>query len=101
MGLLRARGEYGRFFGRDSADGDFSAQRDYRIAVDRYPTLDPDTRAAYEGFAEGVNRYIATHAAEFPAGFAPQFTGYDVAARDVAAASPGQARRFLVAIRAR
>src|SRR5215216_2283530 len=29
MGLLRARGEMGRWFGRDSIDGDFGAQREY------------------------------------------------------------------------
>ncbi len=92
MGLLRARGEMGRWFGRDSMESDFQAQRAHRLAVERYPTLDQATRDVYEGFAEGANRYVALHPDEFPAGFAPRFTGYDVAARDVNLASPGQAR---------
>ena len=44
----------------------------------------------YEGFAAGVNRYVELHPHEFPAGFAPHFTGYDVAARDVNSASLAQ-----------
>ena len=95
MGLLRSRGEMGRWFGRDSMDGDFLAQRAYRIAVERYPQLDAETRDVYEGFAAGANRYVALHPEEFPAGFAPAFTGYDVAARDVSVASPAQARQVV------
>jgi acyl-homoserine-lactone acylase len=94
-GLVRARGEMGRWFGRDSMESDFSAQRAYKVAVDNYPRLDPDTRAVYEGFAAGVNRYVELNPAEFAPGFAPHFTGYDVAARDVNLASTGQARRFM------
>lgn len=95
MELLRARGEFGRFFGRDSMESDFAAQRGYKIALERFAMLDQDTRDAYEGFAAGVNRYIATHPDEFPAGFSPRFTGYDVAARDVNTATPRDARAFL------
>jgi acyl-homoserine-lactone acylase len=95
IGLLRARGELARWFGRDSIESDFLAQRAYAIAVARYPELGPETRDVYEGFAAGVNRYVALHPAEFPAGFAPRFTAYDVAARDVNVAAVSQARRFL------
>lgn len=95
IGLLRARGEMGRWFGRDSMESDFLARRGYTIAVERYPQLDRDTRDVYQGFADGVNRYVALHPEEFPAGFEPRFTGYDVAARDVSTATPSEARRFL------
>ena len=95
FGLVRARGEAGRWFGRDSMESDFAARLTYALAVERYPLIDEDTRAVYEGFAAGVNRYIELHPEEFPAGFAPRFTGYDVAARDVELATPAQARRFL------
>ena len=95
IGLLRARGEMGRWFGRDSMEGDFSAKRDYALAVERYAEIDQPTRDIYEGFAAGVNRYVALHPEEFPPGFAPSFTAYDVAARDVTSASLAQARRFL------
>lgn len=95
VGLVRARGDMGRWFGLDSMETDFGAQRSYRIAVENYGRLGADTRAVYEGFAAGVNRYIALNPREFPDGFVPRFTGYDVAARDVQVTSPTQARRFL------
>jgi acyl-homoserine-lactone acylase len=95
MGLLRARGEMGRWFGRDSMESDFGAQREYALAVENYPRLEQPTRDAYEGFAAGVNRYIELHPQEFPSGFTPRFTGYDVAARDVTTPSPADAARFL------
>src|SRR5688572_12200667 len=95
LGILRARGEMGKVFGRDSMESDFLEQRSRQLAVEKYATLDPETRDAYEGFAAGVNRYIEKNPQEFPAGFAPRFTGYDVAARDVGGASAAQARQFL------
>ena len=95
IGLVRARGEMGKWFGRDSMESDFTAKHDYELAVEQYAHIDQPTRDVYEGFAAGVNRYVALHPDEFPAGFAPQFTGYDVAARDVNSATPAQARRFL------
>src|SRR6185436_11520746 len=75
--------------------GDFLPQRLRRLAVEKYALLDADTREAYEGFAAGVNRYIEVHPEEFPVGFAPRFTGYDIAARDVEGASTNDARAFL------
>ncbi|MGH7679521.1 MAG: penicillin acylase family protein, partial [Gemmatimonadaceae bacterium] len=81
IGILRARGEMGRWFGRDSMESDFFAQRDRRLAVEKYALLDQETRDVYDGFAAGVNRYIEVNPAEFPPDFAPKFTGYDVAAR--------------------
>jgi acyl-homoserine-lactone acylase len=98
VGLVRARGELARWFGRDSIESDFVAQRAYATAIERYPDLDQSTRDVYEGFAAGANRYVALHPAEFPAGFTPSFTGYDVAARDVSVASLAQARRFLAKV---
>ena len=95
VGLVRARGEMGKWFGRDSMESDFTAKHDYELAVKQYAHIDQPTRDVYEGFAAGVNRYVALHPEEFPAGFAPRFTGYDVAARDVNSATPAQARRFL------
>lgn len=96
MGLLRERGEMGKVFGRDSMDGDFDAGAGYRRAIAAYPGLEQDTRDAYEGFAAGVNRYVEKHPEEFPAGFRPVFTGYDVLARDIDAPSAQAARRFLL-----
>ena len=98
LGLLRSRGEMGKWFGRDSMESDFAAQREYALAVENYPRLEQGTRDAYEGFAAGVNRYIELHPQEFPAGFTPRFTGYDVAARDVTSASLATATRFLARV---
>ena len=95
MNLLRARGEMARWFGRDSIEGDFLAQREYKTAVEHYPDLDQETRDVYDGFATAANRYIELHPGEFPAGFKPNYTGYDIAARDVDMASAASARRFL------
>ena len=95
MGLLRSRGEMGLWFGRDSMEADFGAQREYALAVQNYPRLDQATRDVYEGFAAGVNRYIEMHPNEFAPGFRPNFTGYDVAARDVTGASLATTRRFM------
>lgn len=98
VGLLRARGEMARWFGHDSIETDFLAQRSHALAVEKYPLLDADTREVYEGFAAGVNRYIEKHPDEFPPAFAPRFTSYDVAARDIGGASAAAARRFLARI---
>jgi acyl-homoserine-lactone acylase len=98
LGLLRARGEMGRWFGRDSMRTDFTARRTYALAVEKFPSLDPDTRAMYEGFAAGVNRYVSKHAEEFPGGF-PRFTAFDVAAREANLYEPEDARRFLARLR--
>jgi hypothetical protein len=93
--LVRARGEMGKWFGRDSIEGDYTAKLAYEEAVRRYALLDQDTRDVYQGFAAGANRYVELHPEEFPAGFAPHFTGYDVASKDVEMPSPAAVRRFL------
>jgi acyl-homoserine-lactone acylase len=95
LSLLRARGEMGKWFGRDSMGGDFENRRGYKRAVETYSQVDRDTRDVYEGFAAGVNRYIELHPDEFPPGFAPKFTGYDVLAKDVETPSVAAANRFL------
>lgn len=95
LGLVRARGEWGRHFGHDSIDGDFDARRAWLRATETYPLLDADTRAVYDGFAAGINRYVQTHAAALPAWVRPDFTGYDVAARDVEFAQTRRARAIM------
>ena len=96
LSLLRARGEMGKWFGRDSMGGDFDEHRGVshrRRELSR--SVDQDTRDVYEGFAAGVNRYIELHPEEFPPGFAPKFTGYDVLAKDVETPSPRRPRESL------
>jgi acyl-homoserine-lactone acylase len=95
LGLLRGRGGMASVFGYDSIQGDHQNRLGYLRAVAMYPNVDADTRAVYEGFAEGVNRYIAKHPGQFPPDFSPGFTGYDVAARDVSQASANAARQLI------
>jgi acyl-homoserine-lactone acylase len=95
LGLLAARGELGRWFGRDSLDGDFVNRLAHARAVAAYPTLSQDVRDVYDGFAAGVNRYVELHPEEFPAGFAPRFTGHDVLAQEMNVVSADQARRYI------
>ena len=98
LDLLRSRGELGRWFGRDSMERDFVNRLAYGRAVEAFPLLDQDMRDVYDGFAAGVNRYVELHPEEFPSGFAPRFTGYDVLAHDVNVASASQAARLLARV---
>jgi len=54
VNLVKARGTYATYVGRDSIGGDFAAREAYALAVATYPRLLPETRAVYEGFAAGV-----------------------------------------------
>ena len=94
-GLLRAKGWMGRTWGRDSMGSDFGARLVQRRVQETYHLLDPDTRAMYEGFAEGVNLYIRTHPGRLPAWVKPVFHGHDVAAGDIGTAGVAAAERML------
>ena len=94
-GLLRARGELALDEGRAALDADFGSQPYYRRAVEVYPELQQDTRDVYDGFAAGVNRYLAQHPEEFAGWVADPFTGYDVAALSVYRSSASQTRRWI------
>ena len=94
-GLLRARGELALHEGRAALDADFGSQPYYRRAVEVYPALQQDTRDVYDGFAAGVNRYLAQHPEEFAGWVADPFTGYDVAALFVYRSSASQTRRWI------
>ncbi|MFO7586466.1 MAG: penicillin acylase family protein [Gemmatimonadota bacterium] len=95
MGLVRARGDLARHFGRDSIDSDFAWRRTWNHAAATYGRLEPDTRAMFEGYAAGVNRYVELHPEEFPEWVEPAFTGIDVAARWAEEEIEPKVRRFL------
>ncbi len=97
-GLVRARGELARHYGRDSLDSDFAWRRTWEHAAATYELLEPDTRAVLEGYAAGVNRYVELHPAEFPDWVRPAFTGVDVAARWAEEEIEPAVRRFLRAL---
>jgi acyl-homoserine-lactone acylase len=81
--VLRARGEMGKVFGRDSIESDFSNRSRRNRAIATYTRLERATRDVYDGFAAGMNRYIELYPEEFPSGMPMNFVGYDVAARDL------------------
>ena len=95
IGLLRARGELALREGPSALDSDFESLPYYLRAVEVYPRLGDDTRAVYEGFAAGVNHYMARHPGEFADWATAPFTGYDVAALHVYRPNGGQIRRWV------
>ena len=95
LGLLRARGQLAVHQGRGALDSDFANRPSFIRAVQVYEELHEDTRAVYEGFAAGVNRYMAQHPDEFADWRVSPFTGHDVAALYVYRPSLGQARRWV------
>src|SRR6187397_2332577 len=56
--LLLARGELSRFYGRGQLDADFENLRAHDRAIETYHLLEQHTRDVYDGFAQGVNRYV-------------------------------------------
>jgi acyl-homoserine-lactone acylase len=96
IGLLQARGWMGRTFGRERMNSDFTARLSHQRAVETYHLLAADTRAVYEGFAEGVNIFIRTFPAQLPSWAQPLFTGHDVAALDVIDAPLAAAQRLVL-----
>ena len=95
LSLIRAKGWMGRSFGRDSLSSDFSAALEHARVEQTYHLLDADTRDMYDGFAEGVNRYIRANAATLPAWAKPVFHGHDVAAGDIGTANTATAERLV------
>lgn len=94
--LLRSKGWMGRTFGKDSMESDFAAMRVHARVQETYHLLDADTRAMYDGFAEGVNRYIRAHQSSLPAWAKPVFHGHDVAAGDIGTAGTTAARNLVL-----
>ncbi len=99
VNLVKARGEYARWVGHDSIEGDFDARVDYARAVETWPLLEPATRAVYGGFAAGIRHYVRLHPDRFPAWMVPDFTGVDAHAREVQSWSRGDAASFLRSLR--
>lgn len=97
--LLGARGELSRFEGRARLDADFENLHARARAIETYHLLDQETRDIYDGFADGVNRFVALNPAKFPAGMQADFSGYDVATLHIGDGPPAaKVRRFLAAL---
>ena len=95
VGIVRGRGVFGRYAGRDSIAGDFAAREAHAVAAARYASLEPRARATDDGFAEGVNEYARQYPQLFPDWLVPDFTGVDALANDVYTWSRSDAAAFL------
>lgn len=93
--LVGGRGTAARVLGREEVEGDFSARLAYRKAVEIYPTLPGDVRDILEGFAAGVNAYVRNHRDRVPPWAPADFTGHDLAVRDIGSWSRARARSVL------
>ena len=99
LNVLDAKGQLAQIAGsRDNIESDFLALPLRNRVIQTYHLLDQETRDVYDGFAAGLNRYIALHPAEFPAHMPNDFSGYDVAAIDAGGPSIRKARAFLAKI---
>jgi acyl-homoserine-lactone acylase len=95
MSILRASGRLATVAGAERIDSDMMTRRVRAKAEKNYAQLSRDVREIYDGFAAGVNRYVAMHSSEFPAGMPTDFTGFDVASAELAPPSAQKIRRFL------
>ncbi|MEQ1762684.1 MAG: penicillin acylase family protein [Pyrinomonadaceae bacterium] len=95
MSILRASGRWASVAGVERLESDFAIRRLRAKTEKKYATLSRDVREIYEGFAAGVNRYVAMNPAEFPSGMPTDFTGFDVASTESGGPSAQKIRRFL------
>ncbi len=93
--LLSSRGVLSRHLGDEHLEDDFVGRLGYAEALRTYHRFPAETREVMEGFAEGVNAWIRAYPEALPDWVAPDFTGHDVAARDVGSWSRGRARAVL------
>jgi acyl-homoserine-lactone acylase len=95
MEILEASGGWATVAGYERIESDFVVQRQREKMTKSYPLLSKDVRDVYEGFAAGVNRFVAMHTEKFPAGMPSDFTGIDVAATEIIPPSTRKIRLFL------
>lgn len=93
-GIFAARGHRALVDGSGHVTADARNRRRHARAVETFHRLHPDTRHVYEGFAEGINHYIRVHREDVPDWMRPDFTAYDVLARDIRWPSSAAMNRF-------
>ncbi len=95
MNVLAASGRAALVHGYERIESDFAIRRQREKAKDKYTTLSQDVREVFEGFAVGVNRFIALHPSEFPKEMPADFTGFDVLSGELVQPNAGKIRRFI------
>jgi acyl-homoserine-lactone acylase len=94
-GMQAARGRMALVEGPARTEADARALLRHRIAGAAWPTLSPEVREMYEGFAAGMNHFILVNASTLPEWMTPDFRGVDILARDVAAPSASLINGFV------
>ena len=100
-GMVKARGEWTQYHEMNAQERSLSLDRDasdklkYSRAVETFSLLKKETQDMLTGFASGMNKYIELHKSEFPAWIEPNFTAYDVHARDIGGHSAAAVSGFL------
>ncbi|MBP6002319.1 MAG: penicillin acylase family protein [Pyrinomonadaceae bacterium] len=95
MNVLKASGRWAYVEGYTRIESDFVAQRKRAEMSGKYVLLSKDVRDVYEGFAAGLNRYIALHPGNFPSLMPSDLTGFDVASTEIILPSVRKIRNFL------
>jgi len=95
-GLIRARGHLAQIDGTaENVESDVIRRQTHARAATTWPELAPDAQAYLEGFAEGVNHYLALHPDERPQGVPLDFTGIDAHAMTIGWYEASRARAFV------
>ena len=81
--LLAARGNAALVEGYSRIESDLFVLSRRDKALANYGRLSRDVRDVYEGFAAGINRYIAANRDRFPPQMPADFTGRDVLATEI------------------
>nr|MBA2380067.1 penicillin acylase family protein [Blastocatellia bacterium] len=95
MRVLAASGRWASVEGFERIDSDFAIRREHIKNAGKYASLSQDVRDVYEGFAEGLNRYIELNPQHFPAGMPTDLTGFDVLATEFSQPSAQKIRNFI------
>ena len=94
-GFLRARGKLALHRGLEAVGSDLIRRRTFVMAERTWRRLSPDVRSMMEGFAAGVEHYLALHPEEAIPALELPLTGLDVHAMHIGWFSPGAVRRAL------
>ena len=93
--LLEANGRWAEVEGAAEALGSFPGRMAHEYAAETFPGLPVDVQDVMRGFAAGVNEFIRIHRRNLPNWVRPDFTPYDVAARDLSVWDQGAVRDLL------
>ena len=95
MEVLAASGRRALIDGQERTSSDAVARQQRERGAKKYGLLSKEVRDVYEGFAAGVNRYVALYPEKFPKGMPADFAGLDVLATEFTDPNPRKVRAFI------